>query len=45
MAVSGGLSAILDFCRLGGRYFNNQRMLNCEAFNTIQPSTKIYVEI
>ena len=45
VAFSGGLSTIWGFCRLGGRYFKNRRMLYCAELNSIQPSTKIYVKI
>ena len=45
VAVSGGLSTVWGFCRLGGRYFKNWRMLYCAKLNSIQPSTKIYAKI
>ena len=40
MAVSDGMSTIWGFCRLGGRYFKNRRMLYCAEFNYIEPSIK-----
>ena len=44
MAISGGLSTIWGFCRLGRRYFKNRRMLYCAELNSIQPSTTIYAK-
>ena len=45
VAVSGGLSTVWGFNRLGGRYFKTWRMLYCAKLNSIQPSTKIYAKI
>ena len=34
VAVSGGLSTVWGFYRLGGRYFKNWRMLYCAELNS-----------
>ena len=43
MAVSGELSTIWGFCRLGGHYLKNRRMLYCAELNYMQTSIKIYI--